>query len=331
MATRKPLLTNEEVINKLTSAGLVPESRYCNINKNVGNYYDSYNYKYIRNYSYKIPINIYEDVVAKKFTTPFKVNNIVRVRSKSTRRWNIRNIYGQDVGNIYDWKHLGIGSGKVYLTQENIDDIFPGVMKKVGFRLYNFKYSINNNCLTIGGKYIPNIVDAIRKYLYYENLGYTYKRDNQVYTHDFLSPTAFQEPLTISPEGLFGPKRLINGYITEVYVHFIYPKWRTKREARYHVKFDTGADGMFTSDYLDRVFDTDIDVDEKLSVCDQSQCGHLTCDHKQVHKPNSECKQPCNIYTNQKCVSFYDYNSLCETTIQRGLIDEEEEEKTNTA
>jgi len=317
--TRKKAKTisNGEIIQKLTDAGLTPESRYS---KKLGDAH--WNYAARRNEyyrSYKIPIQIYNKVIGKRFVAKFQINNIVRTRGSSSRTYNLRAGYsGQDVGDIFKFKHLGIGSGKSYVDKETKEKYFSEKWAYGSDRK-------NINVLTIGQHYITNMAAAHAECDLKRSLGY--KTDAKYNWEQKLKYDMFYNEVKLEPSGLFGPKELINGYITDVFVHFIYPKWEYKREARYGLIFDTGATAIYTADMLDRVFDTDFDADEKIMVCPNvNKCQHLRCDHKGVHINNHECPDSCDVLKEGegRCSALYDFSKLIETTTQRGMLDEEE-------
>ena len=144
MAPKRKPIPNKDIIEKLTKAGLVPETRYSNL---ISTYYI-----YHQQRSYRIPLDIYTKVIGKRFTTKFKISDVVRVRSGTTRA-NRRRSVGQDVGDIYKWGHLGIGSGKNYA---------PSDLKPIRGR-FGSTYNVQpvKNPLTIGKEYIMNVTQAI--------------------------------------------------------------------------------------------------------------------------------------------------------------------------
>jgi len=311
---RKPSITNEEIVNLLTKQGLVPESKYS---KKIGRrqyVYDpkTNNYKYIQKMNYQIPIDIYTKVIKKKFNVKFSVGNMVRFREKSTRTWNKRAGYKnvQDFGDIYDWSNLGIGTGTCYDDITNQTDRYYG--------------GYNNNNLKLGSIYVLNKITSHQKVVYHTALGH--KLSGFYYTR--ILDSTFYKTIKLDSAGLIGQKKLINGTIINIFVHFIYPNWESKREPRYEVLFETGARGIFTGDRLDRVFDTDFDVDEKISQCNIKNCQIKTCDHKLIHLNDNECNETCFCNKNQSCEPLFDYTQLCELTIHKGgLVNEEEKDK----
>ena len=130
-------------------------------------------------------------------------------------------------------------------------------------------------------------------------------------------------------------KNLINGYITNVFIHFLYPDWERKRELRYEILFETGAKGIFTGDMIKRVWDTDIDIDQKIMQgCVNSgrymECS--TCGHAGVHEyGKSYCDEVCKpknkiLMTNTNikqehipCQPLIDYSNFMDTTHGKGL------------
>ena len=125
---------------------------------------------------------------------------------------------------------------------------------------------------------------------------------------------------------MFGPKQIINGVITNIFIYFT-PWWRSKREARYEVLFDTGATGMFTHNTLKPVFDTDFDLMDKISYCDNKDCNKSTvlCDHKKFHMSTEECNEACPMVEGKHtCKTVLDCTKLIDVTIHKGLIENEE-------
>jgi len=311
---KKQTISNAEILSKLIAAGLVPETRYSKRIDTTKWDYRTHQYKKYQ--GYRIPLDVYNKVIGKRFTTKFKRGVTVRF-TDSTTRSNTRRSIGQDIGDIYTWGHLGIGSGKNYIDFDELED--PNTPK------WRRNLKLKNNFLTIGNEYIVNPYSANNLSKHYNDLGYKIKGERSYWTQT-ITPQHFYEYAKLEGDGLLGPKKLINGTITQVYVHFIYPKWEFKREARYEVLFDTGAKGIFTGDRLMRVFDTDFDLDEKMCFCNETNCKcNQGCSHKGLHIGTDECKETCQHKLSQKCIVVYDYSQLCETTIQRGLIEDEEE------
>ena len=286
-------------------------------------------------YSYMIPVEIYKKEIA-RYNIQLKVGTQVRKRKRSTRKYE-RSTYVNNLGDTKDWDHLGIGTGKEYKS-DKIREIlykFHGVSQSTPYnslgwsaqRLvteFNEKYS---TALLIGNrKYATNVINSatMAQHLRDRNI----KNKLKWYEREF-DIEDFIQYVPITGEGFFGQKQLINGVITDVYVHFLYPKWERKRESRYKVLFETGASGIFTSDYLEQVYDTDIEPDEVLYRCSHSHgCKSKHCTHKHVHEKLTNksslvtatpCDMPCFEFRDAKCEIVYDYNTLIDTTCGKAL------------
>jgi hypothetical protein len=336
--TRKPAMKNQEVIDKLYKAGYMTQSNikdktteFSKIWKEYDRYnspYYSYNDlgiwkpRYIADTSYYIPLDVYKKVIAKKYKPEFKIGSIVRL-CRSKRKYKRRK-FNQDVGNSQDWQHLGIGTGKEYHSQKIKDSInirWSWARRSIEHR-YNSKLLIGND------KYVPNLFDSINKFNYYHAKGIKIKPKSHYYWHDEWGPSRFFKNLKIKGNGIFGPKKLINGYITNVFIHFIHPKWERKRESRYEILFETGAKGIFTNDYIERVFDTDYDRDDSLCgpCVGTLVCPILFCKHRYHHIREKECYKSCEISSgidNSQCPVIFDYSTLGEMTY--GTVTEDDD------
>ena len=102
-------------------------------------------------------------------------------------------------------------------------------------------------------------------------------------------------------------------------MHFIYPKWERKREARYKVLFETGASGIFTSDYLEPVFDTDYDIGDNMFVCDHANTCKAQCLHGKSHTDSGNCNEHCWNHPGSRCVPVYEFDTLMDTTCGKAL------------
>jgi hypothetical protein len=322
---RKPAMSNKIVLEKLKTAGYTIQDdtklKKCDefstnfSNTTIGSW--DYNQR-CRVYDYEkvymIPIDTFRTHVNKRFKEQFKVGSMVRVRQK-TKRQRQRNKYNQAIGDSQDFKHLGIGSGKEYHSEE-MKDVVDHVYNNFSYTRYNNSWRVVNSKILIGNtKYCPNLFASINQLKAYKHAGKTKKHHWYPNKREDYSIRDFMEFIPITPAGVLGPKQLFNGYITQAYVHFIYPRWDKKREARYEITFETGARGIFTNDYIDRVYDTDIEVDEKLmDGCPNSSICTTNCDHRDVHLFDDECNIECFNDLHHVCTPIYDYTELFNTT-----------------
>jgi hypothetical protein len=338
---RKPPMTNKEVLTLLYKAGYktnvgVKKQSDCFSTEWDDKSYKRYNFstggkstwshftKFERNYM--IPLDIWKAHINKRFKPAFKVGAMVRVNQNSSRERQ-RNKWNQNVGDSQDFRHLGIGSGKEYLSEDMQDAL--GQLRRYSYSSHYNIYNMLNSRIVIGNdKYSPNVMAAIAQAKSYKHRGiqkpkrYAWERYLEYAPRDFL------EFIKIEANGILGPKQLVNGYVKQVYVHFIYPRWNTKREGRYEIVFETGAKGIWTNDYMVRVYDTDYEVDENLMAgCEfDKTCSVVNCDHRKVHFYNKECDEPCfHNMSHNGCYTIYDYSRLFETTHGMALDLKEED------
>jgi len=180
------------------------------------------------------------------------------------------------------------------------------------------------NKIALGNLYILN-----RKFA--RNKADRYNADPNIITKSYASsafssssePFDFYKKKKLDAEGVLGSKKLINGVVINVFVHFMDPKWYMKREARYDILFETGARCILTGDRLDRVFDTDFDIDERANQC-LSKCIVRCCSHKEIHIHDEECDKGC-AFGEGLCQPIYDYTNLRDLTVGKGSIIDEEE------
>jgi hypothetical protein len=267
----------------------------------------------IYEYSWMVPIDIWKLHVNKRFKAEFPLGRMVRINQNS-RRARVRNGFNQNVGVSQSFRHLGIGSGKQYLTDR---------MKEAQANLYRWNTHYNavqeGTQIVIGHRYASNIIAAVNHAKYCNSIGMKVSRWKYGGLED-VRPTDFMEYTNITADGIFGPKRLINGYVTQVYVHFLEPKWNTKRECRYEITFDNGVRGIWTNDYMERVYDTDYELDEHLmDGCPHSANCRTTCDHREVHFHNEECDTACFKRQLHVCKTIYDYTNFFDTTHKVGM------------
>jgi hypothetical protein len=273
-------------------------------------------YENFMEYNYMIPMTLWKKHVNPKFRSQFKLGTMVRINQNTSRK-NIRNKYNQAIGDGQDFKHLGIGSGKEY----NSDD----AKEIMGYmRGYHTQYNFMNTQILIGNRRYPvNLFAADHAVKWYKANGYVKRYSH--YTND-IKITDLVEYKEIKADGIFGPKQRINGYITNIFVHFLYPKWHTKRECRYEITLDTGAKGIWTNDYLQKTYTTDYDVDEALmKACTAEYCNITNCDHKKIHIKDHDCTVPCNV-SGHICTPIFDYSNLFDTTHGMGLTAKGEKE-----
>jgi len=310
---RKPAMTNKRAIEILAENGQIlwQDIKYKTDNFSTlfrGNNYPIWgNYRYLSYLNYMIPLDIWKKYVNPKFRPAFNIGDMVRIREKTTRVYK-RNKSKQAIGDSQDFGHLGIGSGKKYLSEKQQD------LRNINMPWHT--RGIGNEKLLIGNLYPANMSNAIRKVKYFKENAIEKPKNKYGYWRTGWQITDFLDFIKLKGDGIFGPKRLINGYITEVYIHFLLGKWTTKRECRYKVLLETGAGGIFTNDYLKRVYNTDIELDEKLmDGCKCMDCHvRSMCDHKDVHIYDpKECDIPCNV-SDHKCQAIYDYTDFFDTT-----------------
>jgi hypothetical protein len=316
--TRKKPITNKEILIKLFKAGYKTNigvrketdcfsTKWSDIARRK--YYNMV-WKTIVRYerNYMIPLDVYKQHINKRFKPAFKIGTMVRVNDTSSRE-RTRNKWNQNVGDSQDFRHLGIGSGKEYLSEDMRDALG-------GSFFNNWRNKVNSQILIGNRNYSPNVLAAVGQAKSYKHKGierpkrYTWERDLA------YQPGEFLEFIEIKPDGILGPKRLFNGFVSQVYVHFIYPRWNTKREARYEIIFETGAKGIWTNDYMRQVYDTDYEPDENLmNACKLGESCVVPCDHKKVHFYTDECDDGCFVDMHHKgCDCIYDYSRLYETT-----------------
>lgn len=338
--TRQPNVTNEEGLKLLEKAGIIDRynlDKTCQFSKYIksNNYYNK-----SKTLSYYIPVEYWKKYVRNSYRIFYKKGTLVRFNERTTRS-TARSRWGQDVGDIYNWEHLGIGTGKIYQA---------AIRNKVA----TDSFSINAGALTDPNAsvwYKNNVISRLKQFInqkiipnnprYCLNLNYADNKakilDEKGVRLDLGSgwwnkkqkPQAkhFMEYTEIDPSGVLGPKKLINGVITKVFVHFLYPTWESKRESRYEVTFDTGAKAIFTGDHLRTVFDTDYEIDEVLMDACQfaSSCPRgASCEHSKVHLETPDCYFICEL-ANSTCVAIYDYTELPTTTYGKALEYEDDE------
>lgn len=279
-----------------------------------------------------IPLSIYRENVA-KFNPKLNVSDMVRLRKHSTRR--SRRGAQQDVGDTYNWKHQGLGSGNTYYGRVASDILQKEVPRHYGnitgvnpdvssWQLSRSEFECNKlvaKKLEIGKRFSVNSLWAYDKTNWYR------KREIRRYWHSQYSAAFsirdFTKDKIITSDGMYGHKQLLNGYIKEVYIHFLYPTWNTKRESRFEVMWENGSSGIFTDDYLDRVYDVDYSVDDSLYQCSHSStCDITNCDHKSVHYEDEECTQGCNYNSEATCRTICDLDNLIDMCSGKGKIDD---------
>lgn len=338
MARKKPI-TNTEALEKLETAGVITKWKLEDLKEGEDNIYCKIHHgdylKYYtppRNnstYSYHIPVHIWKQYVHKRFGNKFNVGDMIRVTQDSKRAYE-RSKWSQDTGDSQDFRHLGIGTGKVYLSDDQIEAI-----QESNYR-YSYRYAYRNNLehyrIKIGNNNYPlNTLAAISKQRFLDKMGvkipkrFSWDQERSIPLNELLDYTHIQG------HGLLGYKRVVNGWVWEAYVHFLYPKWEAKRETRYMIRFENGASGVWTDDYMHRVYDTDIDYgQENLMVgCESANenCGEY-CIHAIEHIEQHECDYPCNLSKTKHCKPVFNYDNLWDFTHGTALdIEKEEKDK----
>lgn len=331
---RKKPMTNREVLIKLFKAGYktyVGKKASDDCFSEEWQEQTTWNWKTrVRsnwwNRNYMIPLSVFKQHVNKRFKPQFNIGDMIRINAKSKRK-RVRNQYRQVVGDSQNFQHLGIGSGKEYMSEKVNDAVNEQVGTGTRYGYYNRGHNIETGILIGNNRYCPNVLDSVNRAKAYLHMGYQRERENWSISKN-IQPRELFEYIPILGDGVFGPKQLVNGYVTEIYVHFLYPKWVTKREARYKLTFDSGASGIWTNDYITRVYDTDYEVDEKMMAgCPYAmQCKVVKhCDHHEVHEFNGECNISCDPLS-RTCEPLYDYTNFFDTThgIAKDLEDENE-------
>ena len=336
---RKPNVTNEEGIKLLEQAGIIDKynlDKTCQFSSIIS----MQNLYWRRNtniFSWNIPVEYWKDHVRSSYRVLYPKGTQVRFSQRSSRSTK-RSKYGQFVGDIYNWRHLGIGTGKIYQTE------IRNLVAKESFNIdcsrlndplakNYWKAHIKQRLLSnLNQKIIPN------NDMYCLNLNWAYEKAKKLkdlgvkinnkhyYYHQEPVSRMFFDYKKIDPTGVLGPKRLINGYVTQVFVHFIYPNWESKRESRYEVQFETGARGIFTGDHLRKVYDTDYEeTDTMMNRCSAAdRCPRTSCPHKLVHEKTFDCDDICEL-SESKCKAIYDYSDIMTTTHGKALEWEDEE------
>ncbi len=331
---RKQAITNSEVIDKLISAGLWTQSE---LESKSGPFHKQWrashnHYVYGRGYVkyyyqvFNIPVGVYKEHCA-RYAPPIKKGAVVRLRTRSSRSYE-RTASANDIGDNRDFGHLGIGSGKLYIGKV-VEDLLQKNhyvdLNEFGqdTKSYSYKRAIQtikrlyNKSILIGNERYPvNMIASDAKVNYHKTQGHIKKTRWSAYPYKIED---FLKYISVRGDGVFGPKKLINGVVTEVYVHFLYPKWERKRETRFKVLFETGASGIFTSDYLERVYDVDYDGDEKLHYCGGQYMDCQLCHHQGYHKGDTFCTDQCNKNDSKSCLTIYDYNTLLDKTCGKAL------------
>ena len=266
-------------------------------------------------YSWMVPIEIWKKHINKRFKAEFPLGNMIRINHTS-RRDRVRNGNNQDVGASQSFRHLGIGSGKKYLTDRMAD-----AQKSVYRWNSGYNEMANGTQLVIGADYASNLLAAVNHSKWCNKNGMKIKRYSYNYNPEDTKPNDFMEFTRIKPDGLFGPKQLINGYVTNVFVHFLEPRWNTKRECRYELTVDNGVKGIWTNDYMDRVFDEDYGLDERMmDGCPHSSKCSAACNHRLVHMyDDRECNDRCWRKAGHICQAIYDYTNFFDTTHKMGM------------
>jgi hypothetical protein len=315
--TRRAAMPNSTAIDILIAKENIKKNDGIIVNKystvwkdNKGWYHVKRGMHNVYEYSWMVPMHTWRKHINKRFKAEFPLGNMVRIRQAS-RRDRTRNGNNQDVGVSQSFKHLGIGTGKAYLTDR---------MKEAQASIYKRYNSTPNEGtqIIIGAEYASNLIAAVNHSKWCNSQGMKIKRWH--YMED-TKANDFLEFTQIKPDGIYGPKKLINGYVTNVFVHFLEPRWNTKRECRYELTFDNGVKGIWTNDYMQRVFDEDYGLDEHMMEgCPQGKTCSASCNHKLVHMyDDRECNDKCWRKEGHVCQTIYDYTNFFDTTHKLGM------------
>ena len=322
-------ISNQEILNKLIESNLWT---HCDIATKSGPFHTLFKkaekswwkqrqWGSDNHFSFMIPVEIYTEYVT-RFPVRYKVGSMVRLLRYS-KRDRVRTPTNNNVGDTYDWGHLGFGSGKEYNSDKIIDILIRDYnyrdASQIGdWRIRSFKNKMDQRMLIGNSKFPLNLITSYDTVSSFRNRGIQkdtgWKRD--FVTEDFVETTK------IKADGVLGDKTLINGWINNVYIHFLFPKWERRREARYEITFETGARGIFTSDYFDRVYDTDFDWQDAISLCPYSKQCDITCHggHDNIHVHKDTCDLPCQRTLQlESCVSMYNYRDLFDRTYGKAL------------
>jgi hypothetical protein len=338
MARKKPI-TNTEALKKLKKAGLISEYKTNKLAYTQANEFSTvfkenkyrrfdHNKNYVdvnaSVYSYMIPVHIWKEHVVPRFGNKFKVGDMVRVTQESKRYWE-RSKWSQDTGDSQDFRHLGIGSGKTYISEDMQDAIQSSTYYRYGYARYGnynepYRIKIGNN------KFPANTMSAVARSKFLASKGVMGEQRFSWKPLEPIPPSDLIEYIPILGHGLLGSKRMVNGWVWEVYVHFLYPTWDGKRETRYMIKFENGAYGYWTDDYMHRVYDIDIDYGQRNLMVG---CTHPTCrvcGHGNVHLETPLCERgTCS--KGCICKSVFNYDNLWNFTHGTALEAEKEEDK----
>ena len=334
--TRKLALDNETVIERLCDAGFWdgkkwthdPDYRikgpFSTIFSKGPDWSNHTSWRFVPSvWNYMIPVEIYKKHVQGRYRVMLHRGTQVRKRTSSTRSYE-RSTWNNVLCDTKSWDHLGIGSGHEYKS-----DRVKEILKKYNdLSTNNYRWnhatldSFNMEVLIGNKRYPANLMQALQMAIRLREQGKT-RRNPRNWSRSLTQYEYedFIDEVSIGGDGFFGPKRLINGVVTNVFVHFLYPKWERKRESRFEVLFETGAKGIFTSDYLDVVYDTDYEPDQSLYVCpavnlNKIQCRE--CKHRNHHIGESACKTSC-VWSGTTCRNVYDFNTLIDTTCGKAL------------
>jgi hypothetical protein len=326
---RKPAMKNQEIIDLLDKHVTGGSKQFMNPFTKV-RYRTRWRHFTKEIQSYYIPMSVFQEITGKRFNPKLKIGSQVRLRTESSRRYT-RDGSTQDVADTYSFSHLGIGSGRVYEFTELADDSQRGA-------------SLSNKLL-LGKRFVLNLFHSQKMAKLYNSRGWrlmstwgiwddhTTKDGQKIINFNlyprwkdyrtFVKPYLFNKSIKLDGEGIFGLKKSISGYVSEVYIHFQQPTWETKRESRFEVKFETGAKVVFTDDFLDPVYDTDYETDQAVYYCTKNMnCRSPMCDHMSAHALNDECHGGCNMDKEAQCQKLYDFTNLCETTVGKGILED---------
>ena len=322
-------ITNQEILDKLIENELWTQSDWKTMS---GPYHTLFRKAstawYLRNkwgsgpvFSFMVPVDTYTKYVA-RFPVQYKVGSMVRL-CRWSKRTRARTSTNNNVGDTYDWGHLGFGSGKEYNSDKIIDILVRDYnyrdASQIGdWRLRSFRNKMDQRMLIGNSRFPLNLIASYNAVTALRNRGI---KKNDWDSRDFMTED-FVETTKIKADGILGDKTLINGWINNVYIHFLFPKWERRREARYEIVFETGARGIFTSDYFDRVYDTDFDWQDAMTQCSYAEQCDIECwgAHDKLHVHRETCDLPCQYSrTKSACVPMYDYRNVFDLTYGKAL------------
>ena len=321
---RKRPMLNEEAVLKLEAAGY--EMKQFTLENQSG---------------YYVPLQLWSKYVG-KFNPTMRRGWRVELNTESSRqvkrRFNMEEInemtasLGIGNGNMYPFDRdeklmCSVASNYYYTTDKNIDEYKQPI--KVGnrfvtniiqsHRMFNAKKAEKGPLFMLHGS-SPYAVEAMETA--YNDCG-NYKEVMRRWDVRKLpvEPKAYQDVVTLKPDGVLRGIKQPYGTITGVYVHF-FDTWKTKREARYHVTFDHGARVVITNDWISRSWATTYPEGVTFKTCG---IGHKRirlecsiCLHLKVHKEKHECSFQCRHTDAPPCATVMDYREQNMFVVHKG-------------